>query len=171
MRILGIDPGTIRAGYGVIGVDGARLHHVASGVIHAPEKRPLEERLRIVYEGLVEVFDTHGPAAVAIEEVYVGKHANAALALGHGRGVALLAAAQRDIPIEPYPASVVKRTVVGRGAADKMQVAALVGAMLGLRELPGIDATDALALAITHARTMHMRALVLQAAPRGRGKR
>lgn len=163
MRILGIDPGTIRAGYGVIAVDGARLSYVAAGVIHAPERRPLEERLRVVHEGLAALFEAHGPAAVAIEEVYVGKHANAALALGHARGVALLAAAQRDVPIHPYAASVVKRTVVGRGSAEKTQVAAIVGAMLGIRELPGIDATDALALAITHARSMHMRALVLEA--------
>ncbi len=152
----------------MIEADGTRLRFVTAGVVHAPEKRPLEERLRIVYEGLDAVFEAHGPGAVAVEEVYVGKHANAALALGHGRGVALLAAAQREVPVHAYAASVVKRSVVGRGSAEKTQVAAIVAGMLGLREMPGIDATDALALAITHALTLRMRELLLDVKPRPR---
>lgn len=161
VRVLGIDPGTIRAGWGVVEAEGTRLRYVGAGTIHAAEKKPLEERLRIIFEGLETVFEAHAPTAVAVEEVYVGKYANAALALGHARGVALLAAARRDIAVHPYPATIVKRAVVGRGAADKAQVGALVAAMLGLREVPGVDATDALAIAITHIQTLRMRELAL----------
>jgi crossover junction endodeoxyribonuclease RuvC len=161
VRVIGIDPGTIRTGWGIIEADGTRLRYVGAGTIHAPERNPLEARLRILFEGLVEVFAAHAPSAVAVEEVYVGKHVSAALALGHARGIALLAASQRDIVVHSYAASVVKRAVVGRGAAEKSQVAALVGALLGLRELPGIDATDALAIAITHAQTLRLRELDL----------
>ena len=88
---------------------------------------------------------------MAIEDIFFGKFANAALKLGHARGVALLAAAQAELPVHSYPPTVVKRTVVGRGRATKEQVSRLVGAILGWRELPAIDATDALAAAITHA--------------------
>lgn len=161
VRVVGIDPGTIRTGWGVVEVDGARVRYVGAGTIHAPEKQPLESRLKIVFAGLTDVLAEHAPASAAVEEVYVGKHVNAALALGHARGIALLAVAQRDIEVHSYAASIVKRAVVGRGAADKQQVAALVGAMLGLRELPGIDATDALAIAITHAQTLRLRELQL----------
>jgi crossover junction endodeoxyribonuclease RuvC len=161
VRVIGIDPGTIRTGWGIVEAEGSRLKYVGAGTIHAPDKHPLEARLRILFEGLVEVFAAHSPSAVAVEEVYVGKHVSAALALGHARGIALLAASQRDVVVHSYAASVVKRAVVGRGGADKVQVAQLVGAVLGLRELPGIDATDALAIAITHAQTLRLRELDL----------
>jgi len=159
MKVLGVDPGTIRAGWGVVDATTAKPVFVGAGVIHAAEKKPLAERLVIIHDGIVEVLDAHRPDVVAIEEVYVGKHANAALALGHARGVLLFAATKRGLPIFEYAAPVVKRALVGRGAADKTQVARIVAALLGLRELPGIDATDALGLAITHAATIRMRAL------------
>ena len=93
---------------------------------------------------------THAPEAVAVEEIFFAKYANAALKLGHARGVALLVAAQSEIAVHEYPPAIVKRTVVGRGAADKVQVGRLVTALLGLREPPQEDAADALAVAITH---------------------
>ena len=159
MIVLGFDPGTIRAGWGVVDANTAKPVFVGAGTIHAPEKKPLEERLVLIYDGLVEVMEAHRPAVMALEEVYVGKHANAALALGHARGVAMLAATQRGMPIFHYAAPLVKRAIVGRGAADKEQVGRVVAAMLGMREIPGPDATDALGLAITHAATIRLRAL------------
>lgn len=159
MKVLGVDPGTIRAGWGIVDASRARPTFVGTGTISAPEKRELGERLALIYDGLVEVLEAHRPDVLAIEEVYVGKHANAALALGHARGVVMLAATKFGMPIYPYAAPLVKKAIVGRGAADKTQVGRIVSAMLGLREVPGPDATDALALAITHAATLRLREL------------
>lgn len=151
MRILGIDPGTLRTGWGVVEPEGTRMRHVASGTIRCPQKAPLEARLKLIYEGLVAAIEEHRPDAVAVEDIFFSKHPNAALKLGHARGVALVVAANADLEVFTYPASVVKRTVVGKGRAGKEQVAMIVGAILALRELPGEDATDALAVALTHA--------------------
>ncbi len=159
-RVLGIDPGTHRTGYGIVEADGPRVVCVATGVIRAVDKAPLETRLATIHAGLVALIAQYAPTCVAVEEVYVGEHASAALALGHARGVALLAAAQAALVVTPYPASVVKRTVVGKGSASKEQVALLVRAILGLREMPGIDATDALAIALTHLRAVPTLALM-----------
>src|SRR5688572_3312937 len=144
MRILGIDPGTLRTGWGVIEVAGVRLAGVEAGVIRAGDGDPLEQRLCVIHEGLAEVIERLAPVAVAVEDIFFAKHANAALKLGHARGVALLAAAQADLAVHAYPPAVVKRSLVGRGAADKQQVARIIGALLGWRDLP-LDATDALA--------------------------
>ena len=150
MRVLGIDPGSRRTGWGVVQLEGTRLQHVAAGTISVPEKLPLSERLRRIHLGLAEVIAAHAPEAVAVEEIFFAKYANAALKLGHARGVALLVAAQSEIAVHEYPPAIVKRTVVGRGGADKVQVGRLVTALLGLREPPEEDAADALAVAITH---------------------
>lgn len=154
MRVLGIDPGTVRTGWGVVERVGGRTVGIGAGVIRASKDAPLEERLAIVYDGLVAIIEAHAPAVVAVEDIYHGKFANAALKLGHVRGVALLAAAKAGLVVEALPASVVKRSVAGRGSADKAQVARIVGAILGWRELPAIDATDALAVAITRANAL-----------------
>lgn len=158
-RVLGIDPGTHKTGYGIVEASGARITCVATGIIKTREKAPLEQRLATIHEGLSELVRLHAPTSVAVEEVYVGEHVSAALALGHARGVALLVAAQAGLVVSPYAASVVKRTVVGKGGASKDQVGVLVRAILGLRETPGVDATDALAIALTHLRAAPMRAL------------
>ena len=151
MRILGIDPGSYKTGWGVVEKKGARVHGVKADVISVSRKLPLEQRLRAIHAGVEKVIQEHQPATVAIEDIFFGKFPNAALKLGHARGVALLAAAQADLIVHSYPPTVIKRTVVGRGRASKDQVSRLVGAILGWRELPAIDATDALAVAITHA--------------------
>ena len=150
MRILGIDPGTVRTGWGVVEIAGARVVGVEAGVIRAADDDALELRLCAIHAGLSEVIRRLAPAAVAVEDIFFAKHPNAALKLGHARGVALLAAAQAELVVHPYPPAVVKRSLVGRGAAQKEQVARIIGALLGWRDLP-IDATDALAVAITHA--------------------
>lgn len=158
MRILGIDPGTQRTGWGVVDRHGSKLVGVDAGVITAQSSKPLEERLRIIHDGLVEVVERHGPAVVAVESIFHAKYANAAIKLGHVRGVALLIAALRSLPVHDYPPSLVKRTVAGRGAADKRQLGMLVGSILGLEEIPAADATDALAVAITHAQAARVTA-------------
>jgi crossover junction endodeoxyribonuclease RuvC len=150
MRVLGIDPGTRKTGWGVAARSGPSLIGVAAGVIRLQPTDPLADRLEIVYDRLNALIDEHRPDVVAVEDIFYSKHANAAIKLGHVRGVVLLLVAKRQLPLAEYQAALVKRTVAGRGAAEKGQIARVVGAMLGLEELPAEDATDALAIAITH---------------------
>jgi crossover junction endodeoxyribonuclease RuvC len=163
MRVLGVDPGTIRMGWGVVEIEGTRLRGIDAGICRAREDAPLHERLRVLHAGLVAVLEQHRPTVVAVEEIFFAKHANAALKLGHARGVALLAAANAELEVFAYAPSVVKQTVVGRGRATKDQVSRIVQSLLGLREAPGEDATDALAIAITHARAAKMHAAIAAA--------
>jgi crossover junction endodeoxyribonuclease RuvC len=153
--VLGVDPGTQRTGWGVIDRSGNRLRGVAAGVIHLRARDSLERRLACLFDELSGIVRDHGPAVVAVEDIFFAKHANAALKLGHARGVALLVAARADLEVHAYPPAVVKQTVAGRGSAGKEQVSALVGALLGWTKLPSVDATDALAVAITHAHAAH----------------
>jgi crossover junction endodeoxyribonuclease RuvC len=154
MRVLGIDPGSRRTGWGVVRLEGTRLHYLAAGTIAVPTKLVLAKRLRLIHEGLEQVIVEHAPETVAIEEIFFAKFPNAALKLGHARGVALLVAAQAELEVHEYPPAIVKRTVVGRGAADKTQIGRLVTALLGLKTPPEEDAADALAVAITHIQAM-----------------
>ena len=125
-------------------------HHVASGVIRADVKAELATRVRQIYDGLVQVLREHHPDVVAVEAIFHHKSALSALKLGHARGVALLAAAQADLPIFEYPPAVVKQAVSGYGRAEKTQVAHMVTLLLGVA-IPGpADVTDALAVAIAH---------------------
>jgi crossover junction endodeoxyribonuclease RuvC len=151
MIVLGIDPGSIRTGWGVVRREGPAFRFVAAGTIHAGKHSELPERLHAIYEALRTVIAEHTPSAIAVEDIFHARFAGAALKLGHARGVALLVGAQAGVPISAYPPALVKRSIAGRGQADKEQVARIVGAILGLRSLPEIDATDALAIAITHA--------------------
>ena len=164
MRILGVDPGTRRTGWGVVERNGNRLHGIASDVLVLGGSRPLPDRLRVLFDGLSAVVSEHRPDVVAVEDIFYAKHANAALKLGHARGVTLLVAANAALAVEAYPPALVKRTVAGRGAAGKDQVAKLVCALLGLRDPPAEDACDALAIAVTHAQAAG--ALRPMAAPR-----
>jgi len=159
MRVLGIDPGSRRTGWGVVQLEGTRLHPMGAGTIAVPEKLPLAKRLHMIHQGLEQVIAEHQPEVVAVEEIFFAKYANAALKLGHARGVALLVAAESELEVHEYPPAVVKRTVVGRGAADKTQVGRLITALLGLKEPPEEDAADALAVAITHIQATRSRAL------------
>ncbi len=149
--MLGIDPGTHRLGWGVVYRKGSRFVHVAHGVVRAPAKAELPERLRVVAAGLEEVIGAHEITVVAIEQAYVAKDPHAALVIGHARGVAMLIAARAACTVVEYPPSVVKKAVAGTGRADKAQVSAMVRAILGLVEVPKEDAADALAVAICHA--------------------
>lgn len=162
VRVLGIDPGSQRTGWGVVQLEGTRLRHVAAGTIANARAAPLHDRLLVIHEGLAEIVAAHAPEAVAVEEIFFAKFANAALKLGHARGVALLVAAQSRLAVHEYTPAVVKRTVVGRGQADKAQVGQMVAVLLGLPPTSlEVDASDALAVAITH----------IQAARSGHAKR
>lgn len=157
MRVLGVDPGTRRTGWGVVGRKRSSLTGIAAGVITLSERAPLADRLEIVFDRLDALVEEHRPDAIAVEDVFFAKYASAAIKLGHVRGVVLLLAAKKNLPLAEYPPAQVKRAIAGRGAADKEQVARLVGARLGWTELPAIDATDALAVAITHLHALSVR--------------
>jgi crossover junction endodeoxyribonuclease RuvC len=150
LRVLGIDPGSIVAGYGIVERYPSRIIHVDNGLLIAKKKLHLAARLRLIYEQLVNVVEQFRPDVVAVEEVFFSKNARAALSLGHSRGVILLAAAQYDIPVAEYAPKRIKKTVVGTGRADKLQVQMMVKTLLGLPEIPAEDAADALATAICH---------------------
>ncbi len=151
VRVLGIDPGSQRTGWGVVQLEGTRLRHIGAGTISNARGAPLHRRLLVIHKGLEEIIAAHAPEAVAVEEIFFAKFANAALKLGHARGVALLVAAQSSLSVHEYTPAVVKRTVVGRGQADKAQVGQMVAVLLGLSPASlEVDASDALAVAITH---------------------
>lgn len=162
MRVLGVDPGTRKAGWGVVEKRGVRLVAIASGTVRLGEKKPLWERLRKLDEALDQVMSQFEPSTLVIEDMFFARYPNAAIKLGHARGVVMLAGAKRDLSIHEYPPALVKRSVAGRGNATKEQVAQLVGRLLRLKELPGEDATDALALALTHLQASSLQAAALR---------
>lgn len=147
---MGIDPGTQRTGYGFVSVEAGVLRHVDSGVVAPKRGAPLSERLLMIHRKLIELLERHEPVAVAVEDIFFARHAQAALKLGHARGVALLAAAQAGVEIHSYPPAKVKRALSGYGRADKAQIARLVTMLLHLDEPPREDQADALSLAICH---------------------
>ncbi len=153
MRILGLDPGSRVCGYGVIEDMCGELRYVECGVLTAPEREPMEDRLGEIARGLREVIDELAPAVVAIEDVFVQHNARSALALAQARGMALAVVGIAGLRVASYAPALVKKTVTGSGAAPKDQIARMVQALIGLRSLPRADATDALAVAITHGRT------------------
>ena len=149
---MGIDPGVANTGFGVVRVTGGQMNAVDGGVIEAPAKDPLETRLARIHAELDQLIRWHEPAAVALEDLYFGKNVRSAKAVGQARGVALLAAAQHEVPCFDYTPQAVKMAVCGSGAAGKAQVQRMVGALLGLPCPPRSDhAADALAVAICHA--------------------
>lgn len=152
MRIVGIDPGTRHMGWGVVWVQGSRLFCEGCGVLHTDTKEPLASRLVQIDQGLRELLEHYKPEVGAVEALFYAKDAQAASKLGHARGVVLLNLSLAGLEVFEYEPARVKRTVTGRGRADKKQVAMMVKALLRLDKLPSVDATDALAVAITHAR-------------------
>lgn len=149
--VLGLDPGSVISGFGVIRVEGNRLTCIEAGVVRTPAKLAFAQRLLKIHEGLVEVIQRADPDEVAVESVFHAKHAASALKLGQARGVALLAVVQAGLPLSEYPPARVKQAVTGDGRASKEQVKMMVETLLSQRfDLPA-DATDALAVAICHA--------------------
>jgi crossover junction endodeoxyribonuclease RuvC len=152
MRILGIDCGTERTGYGIIETDGRRHRLVIAGVIQPKGHLPLDLRLREIAAGLRGIIEQHRPEAVAVEEVFHSVNPKSALRLAHARGVALLAIGEAELPWSEYSALEVKKSVVGFGRAEKQQVQMMVQALLGLTSpVESEDAADAIAVAVCHA--------------------
>jgi len=150
MRIIGIDPGLQRTGWGIIDVAGNKLTHIAHGVVATDAKAATGERLARIFDGLTQMINLWQPEDAAIEETFVNRNPASALKLGLARGVAMLAPAKAGLDVAEYPANLVKKSVVGAGHAEKEQVQAMIKVLL-----PGVeaasDAADALAVAICHA--------------------
>ena len=153
MRILGIDPGLVCTGFGVVDVDGSTLHYVASGTIRtaAVAIGQLPLRLKIIYDGVREVSARYQPVCAAVEIVFVNVNPQSTLLLGQARGAALTALVSSDLAVAEYTALQMKKAIVGHGQARKEQVQEMVMRLLALPGLPGRDAADALGLAICHA--------------------
>jgi crossover junction endodeoxyribonuclease RuvC len=151
IRILGIDPGLRRTGWGIVEAEGSRLVYVASGLITSDAEDDLAYRLRSLHAGLCEVIARHKPQEAAIEETFVNKDARATLKLGQARGIALLAPAQSGLRIAEYQPNVVKKTVTGTGHGEKGQIQAMIGFLLPKARFDSADEADALAIAICHA--------------------
>lgn len=152
MRVLGIDCGTERTGFGVIESDGHTHHLIAAGVVHSSPKESLDARLLVIARGLRQVIGKYHPETAAVESVFHAVNTRTALKLAHARGVALLAIAEAGIPLGEYSPTQIKTSVVGYGRAEKQQVKQMVCSILKLdAELPSEDAADALAVAICHA--------------------
>jgi crossover junction endodeoxyribonuclease RuvC len=152
MRILGLDPGSISTGYGLIVAEPGRLRWGASGVIRPARGLPLSERLLVLHTGLQRVLAAQQPDLVALEESFVGRHARSALVLGHARGALIVAALAHGVPVAEYAPRLVKLAVTGAGGASKEQVQIMVSRMLeGAPATFGFDEADALAVAICHA--------------------
>lgn len=169
MRILGLDPGSRVCGYGVIEQVGADLRYIECGLLTAPEDHPMEHRLGEIARGLREVIEELRPEVCAVEDVFVQHNPRSALALAQARGMALAVIGLAGLAVASYPPATVKKAVSGSGKADKGQIARMVQILIGLGSLPRADATDALAVAITHGRLVRPTAVrILPAVVRAR---
>lgn len=167
MRILGIDPGLQRTGFGVVEAEGASLAYVASGTISTTEapRGDLPLRLKIIFDGVREVVERYRPDCASAEIVFVSVNPQSTLLLGQARGAALAALVAGGLPVAEYTALQMKKAIVGHGLATKPQVQEMVRRLLGLPGLPGKDAADALGLAISHAHAGSTLAALAAATP------
>lgn len=154
MIIIGLDPSLSCTGWGIVAKQGNRLSHIANGQIKTDPKASLAQRLVTLDSGLAEVIAQYRPETGAVEEVFVNSNAQSTLKLGQARGVCLLALARTGMPVAEYAARLVKKAIVGTGAAEKAQIQAMLGVLLPGAKLAGADAADALAVAIAHAHLM-----------------
>jgi crossover junction endodeoxyribonuclease RuvC len=150
VRVLGLDPGLRRTGWGVIDASGNRLSHVANGLIDPDPDFPLAERLRHLFTAVRDLIEQFQPDECAIEESFVNQNPASTLKLGHARAAVMLAPAEAEVPVFEYKPNLVKKSVVGAGHADKAQVAAMIGRLLPGARAGSPDAADALAVAICH---------------------
>jgi crossover junction endodeoxyribonuclease RuvC len=151
IRILGIDPGLRRTGWGLVEADGNRLIYVACGSLETSERDDLGVRLVAIHDGLAKVIEQFRPDEAAVENTFVNTNAAATLKLGQARGIAMLVPARAGLVVCEYAPNVVKKTVVGAGHADKVQIRMMIGVLLPKSDPQSEDAADALAIAITHA--------------------
>jgi crossover junction endodeoxyribonuclease RuvC len=161
MRVLGIDPGTLTSGYGIVTEENHKLFHVVSGGISPSAKQPFPKRLKKIYEELEKIIEKYRPHVVVVEDLFVSKNIKSALKLGHARGVAILAAMNAGLPVFEYAPLEVKQAVVGHGKAEKKQVQLMVKTLLDLQKVPHpADACDALAAAICHIHSSRLREIL-----------
>ena len=149
---MGVDPGSRITGYGIVRAEGRVIEYIDSGCIRVGEK-PMAERLQTIFHSLATLIGEYRPEEFAIEQVFMARNPDSALKLGQARGAAIVAAANSGLPVHEYSARQVKQAVVGRGGAEKVQVAEMVKHLLGLEKRPQEDAADALAIALCHAHT------------------
>lgn len=161
MLVLGIDPGTALCGYGFVSAENEELRLVAYGVVSTPAHTPLPARLRQIYQELSALVARYQPTDAVVEKLFFARNTRSALAVGHARGVALLAAAQADLPVHEYTPNEIKQALVGYGHADKNQIQQMVKLLLGLDFVPQPDdAADALAIAICHIHSARLHRLM-----------
>jgi crossover junction endodeoxyribonuclease RuvC len=164
IRILGIDPGLRRTGWGVVAIDGNRLSFLACGSLATDDDAGLAARLLAIHDGLQRVVAEHAPDEAAVEATFVNKDAVATLKLGQARGIAMLVPAIAGLPVAEYAPNLVKKTIVGAGHCAKGQIRMMIGVLLPKADPRSEDAADALAVAVTHAH--HRQSKVLRAAAR-----
>jgi len=165
--VMGIDPGTVVTGWGVVEAVGSSLVHLAHGTIAARGAHGQGERLSRIYDGVGEVIDSYKPNGISLERVFFARNAGSALKLGQARGVALLAATLHEVAVYEYTAAEIKVAVVGYGQATKEQVQKMVAALLGVPGKMAVDAADALAAAICHLHRQSFQSRILETAPAG----
>jgi crossover junction endodeoxyribonuclease RuvC len=151
IRILGIDPGLRRTGWGLVEADGNRLIYVACGSVETSERAALGQRLVVIHDGLCQVIEQYSPHEAAVEATFVNVNAAATLKLGQARGIAMLVPAKAGLMVAEYAPNVVKKTVVGAGHGDKAQIRMMIGVLLPKADPQSEDAADALAIAVCHA--------------------
>ena len=164
IRILGIDPGLRRTGWGVIDIAGNRLTYVACGSLATDDRADVATRLVAIHDGLISVIEQFQPAEAAVEATFVNKDASATLKLGQARGVALLVPARTGLAVHEYAPNLVKKTIVGAGHSEKAQIRTMIAVLLPKADPSSEDAADALAIAVTHAH--HRQSAILRAALR-----
>jgi crossover junction endodeoxyribonuclease RuvC len=164
IRILGIDPGLRRTGWGMVVIDGNRLSYVACGSLATDDKAALAIRLLSIHDGLRQVVSDHAPDEAAVEATFVSKDGSATLKLGQARGIAMLVPAIAGLPVAEYAPNLVKKTIVGAGHCEKAQIRMMVGVLLPKAAPQSDDAADALAIAVCHAH--HRQSAVLKVAAR-----
>ena len=162
IRILGIDPGLRRTGWGVVEIAGNRLGFVGCGSVLTDDRAQLATRLLAIHDGLMRVLDQYRPDEAAVEATFVNKDATATLKLGQARGIAMVVPAKAGVPVAEYAPNLVKKSIVGAGHGDKAQVRMMIGVLLPKADPASDDAADALAVAVTHAH--HRQSVVLKVA-------
>ena len=163
IRILGIDPGLRRTGWGLIECEGNRLIYVACGSVETNERAALSVRLVTIHDGLARVVEEFRPDEAAVEATFVNKDASATLKLGQARGIAMLIPARAGIAVAEYAPNLVKKTIVGTGHGEKTQIRMMIGVLLPKADPQSEDAADALAIAVTHAHHRAATALIRRA--------
>lgn len=157
MRVLGIDPGTLQMGVGVLEAERAHYELVTFETLKIPPSFSLPERLKEIHRFVRDYIERYAPSVVAVENVFFGKDVRALVKMGEARGCAMLAAAEQGIPVVEYPPARVKEAVSGNGRASKIQIQQMVKHLLGLKSAPPVDAADALAVALCHLQSHRVR--------------